>query len=93
MDFTKWLALAKLTITLIPVLIQAIKQLEDAIPGQGKGEQKLAALRVILERAYSVTSQATVSFPELWRVIEPLVAVFVPVVTIDRLTKKGEAVN
>ena len=34
---------------LIPALIQAMKAIEDAIPGSGQGEQKLAAIRSILE--------------------------------------------
>jgi hypothetical protein len=36
---------------LLPVLIEAIKVIESAVPGQGKGEAKLAALRGILELA------------------------------------------
>ena len=34
---------------LIPALIAAIKAIEEAIPGQGQGEVKLAAIRSILE--------------------------------------------
>lgn len=34
---------------LIPALITAIRAIEDAIPGSGQGEQKLAAVRGILE--------------------------------------------
>ena len=34
---------------LIPALIAAIKAIEEAIPGQGQGEAKLAAIRAILE--------------------------------------------
>ena len=38
-----------LVVKLLPVIIEAIKAVEQAVPGQGKGEQKLAALRGILE--------------------------------------------
>ena len=38
-----------LVVKLLPVIIEAIKAIEAAVPGQGKGEQKLAALRGILE--------------------------------------------
>jgi len=38
-----------LVVKLLPVIIEAIKAIEQAVPGQGKGEQKLAALRGILE--------------------------------------------
>ena len=38
-----------LVVKLLPVIIEAIRAIEQAVPGQGKGEQKLAALRGILE--------------------------------------------
>ncbi len=38
-------------LSLIPSLITAIKAIEEAIPGQGQGEAKLAAIRQILEVA------------------------------------------
>ena len=38
-----------LVVKLLPVIIEAIKAIEAAVPGQGNGEQKLAALRGILE--------------------------------------------
>ena len=38
-----------LVVKLLLVIIEAIKAIEQAVPGQGKGEQKLAALRGILE--------------------------------------------
>ena len=38
-----------MVVKLLPVIIEAIKAIEAAVPGQGKGEQKLAALRGILE--------------------------------------------
>lgn len=38
-------------LSLIPALITAIKAIEEAIPGQGQGEAKLAAVRQILEVA------------------------------------------
>jgi len=36
---------------LVPALIAAIRAIEEAIPGQGKGEAKLAAVREIIEQA------------------------------------------
>ena len=55
---------------LIPVIIELIKAIEDAIPGQGKGEAKLAAVRGILE--------ATVEgFSNLWPSLEKIIPVLV----------------
>lgn len=57
-------------LNLIPALIQAIKAIEEAIPGSGKGEEKLSAIRSILE---SVDSSATKLWPQISAVIGVLV--------------------
>ena len=64
----KILAVAKL----LPVLIQIMKSIEEAIPGQSKGEAKLAAVREILESVDSTVSQ-------LWPTVEKVIGVLVKV--------------
>lgn len=44
-----WITIATTILQLLPAIITAIKAIEDAIPGQGRGEDKLAAIRGILE--------------------------------------------
>ena len=39
-------------IALVPAVITVVKAVEEAIPGTGKGEEKLAATREILETVY-----------------------------------------
>lgn len=58
---------------LIPALIELIKAIEEAIPGQGKGEQKLAAVRAIVEQTYEKGVDA---WPSLEKVISVLVGLF-----------------
>jgi hypothetical protein len=58
---------------LLPAIIEAIKAIEEAIPGQGKGEQKLAAIRGIVAASYE---QAAAIMPILERVIGVLVDTF-----------------
>jgi hypothetical protein len=58
---------------LIPALIAAMRAIEEAIPGQGQGEQKLSAIRQILE---SVDSGATKYWPQIQAVIGVLVGLF-----------------
>ena len=58
---------------LIPAIIQAMKAIEEAIPGQGAGEQKLALLRGILETA---DSSIKAMWPALSSVITLLVKTF-----------------
>lgn len=59
-----------LVLKMLPVIIAAIKAIEDAIPGNGKGEQKLAMLRQILELTDSTITN-------LWPTIESVVKVLV----------------
>lgn len=59
-----------LILKLLPAIVAGIKALEDAIPGQGKGEQKLAALREILELVDGTVSS-------VWPQIASVVAILV----------------
>lgn len=58
---------------LLPVIIGVIKSIEEAIPGQSKGEAKLAAAREILEAVDAGVSQL---WPTIEKVIGALVKVF-----------------
>ena len=58
---------------LIPTLITALKAIEEAIPGSGKGEQKLSAIRGILE---AVDGSITSLWPQISSVISVLVTLF-----------------
>ncbi|MBP9714801.1 MAG: hypothetical protein KBD60_14135 [Sterolibacterium sp.] len=58
---------------LIPALIAAMRAIEEAIPGTGKGEEKLSAIRQILE---AVDSSATKYWPQIQAVIGVLVNLF-----------------
>lgn len=58
---------------LIPAIIQVIKAIEDAIPGNGQGEQKLAMVREIL---VSVDASTKEILPSLEKVIGILVKTF-----------------
>lgn len=57
-------------VKLIPALIEVIKAVEAAIPGEGKGEAKLAMVRGILEAADNAVEQ-------IWPSLEKIIAVIV----------------
>lgn len=59
-----------LVLKMLPVIIAAIKAIEEAIPGNGQGEQKLAMLRQVLELADGTITN-------LWPTIESVVKVLV----------------
>lgn len=58
---------------LVPALIAALKAIEEAIPGEGKGEQKLAAVRGIIEVSHE---KATQYLPAIEKVVAVLISVF-----------------
>ena len=60
-------------IKLIPVIIELLKTIEAAIPEQGQGAAKLAAVRQILELTDSSIKEA---WPMVQGVIEVLVKTF-----------------
>jgi hypothetical protein len=57
----------------IPSIIAAIKAIEEAIPSAGAGEQKLAAVRGILE---SLDETIVPVWPKIEGIIKTLVALF-----------------
>jgi hypothetical protein len=73
--------IAKLVVGLLPVVIEAIKMIEAAIPGNGKGEQKLAFVRSTLESTMGVAGHASQEIEKVWQAICPLITLLVPVVT------------
>lgn len=85
---TQFLVNARTALMLLPLLISGLKALEEAIPGAGKGEQKIAILRITLEAAYSVAQDVSGSFDDLWPAIKKIadgtVAVFNAVGTFKK---------
>lgn len=76
-----FLEILKIGVQLIPVVTEAIKAIEAAIPGEGKGEQKLAAVRVMLESAYAAAGGVVGQFEAIWKMVNPLITVLVPILT------------
>ncbi|MBK6594357.1 MAG: hypothetical protein IPG23_17580 [Burkholderiales bacterium] len=58
---------------LIPSIIASLKAIEDAIPGSGMGEQKLSAVRAMLE---VIDGSISKLWPQISGVIGVLVTLF-----------------
>lgn len=84
----KYLEIAKLVLALFPVLISAIKAVEEAIPGQGNGEQKLAMVRGVLENAFKVATDVTVQFEALWPALAGVIGSVVTAFNSSGIFKK-----
>lgn len=68
-----WFSQLNDVLKLLPAIITAIKAIEEAIPGQGKGEEKLAAIRAIMEAA---NGQISLYWPLIQTTIGVLVGLF-----------------
>ncbi len=68
-----WLSTATALLQLLPAIITAMKALEEAIPGKGQGEMKLAAIREILE---STSGQVQMLWPYIEKAISVLTTIF-----------------
>lgn len=68
-----WLTSVTTVLQLLPSIITAIRAIEEAIPGNGQGEAKLAAIREILE---SVSGQVSSLWPFIEKAISVLVGLF-----------------
>lgn len=69
---------------ILPAIISAIKAIEEAIPGTGQGEDKLAALRAILEQADSSIANI---WPTIANVVKILVDLFNKTKTFNTAVK------
>lgn len=70
----KAILIIRVIASLIPVLIESIKAVEEALPGKGKGEQKLAMVRQLIEAAYAVGGNMSLKFDEIWPLLNDLIA-------------------
>lgn len=73
----KVLEILKIVASLIPVIVQAIKAIEEAIPDKGQGAQKLTIIRTMVEQAFGQIEQASVAFQDVWPIVESTVGGFV----------------
>lgn len=62
----------KLAVQLIPIIHEAVTQVEALFPEGGNGKKKLAMVRSTLEKAHAIANTGT-SFAELWPVVDVLI--------------------
>jgi hypothetical protein len=76
----RFLVIARLIVSLMPILIAAIKQAEEVFPESGNGATKLALVRGLLESAYTTATDTEATFDEVWpsikRAVDSIVAAF-----------------
>ncbi|CAI10239.1 hypothetical protein ebA7264 [Aromatoleum aromaticum EbN1] len=67
----------KLILSLLPLILEAVRAIEAALPEGGQGAAKLALLRQTIEAAASTVTGGIGAFEQLWPAIERTVAAVV----------------
>lgn len=71
------LAILKTVLTLLPLLIDAVKAIEAALPQSGLGTQKLSIIRSTLEATFRTANEVSVTFEQVWPALEATVGAVV----------------
>jgi hypothetical protein len=69
----QFLTILKLILTILPLLIDAIKLIEQLIPESGKGSAKLGAVKSVIEPSYRASDE-TIPFESGWPIIEKVIS-------------------
>lgn len=64
----------KIVLTLLPVVIDAIKMIERELPEAGQGQKKLAIVRDMIETAFQSLGTVEVTFQQVWPTIEKTIS-------------------
>lgn len=84
----QYLTLIRLVLTLLPVIIDAVKAIEAAYPASGQGALKLDLVRGVLEGAYNAGSGAVAKFDDLWPALQSTIASIVSFMNASGMFKK-----
>jgi len=85
----QYLVIIKTVLTLLPIIIEAVKAIESAFPESGQGQQKLAAVRAIVQTAYDTATDTVVKFDAIWPAIQSAVSAVVELANAVGLFKKS----
>lgn len=79
----------KQVISLMPQVIELIRQVETFFPMPGVGKDKLEMVRSLLQKTYEISGVASVSFDALWPVLSTLIASMVAIYNKTGVFKGG----
>lgn len=72
-----FIEVAKAIFQLMPVVIEAVKQVEAMFPEGGKGQLKLEMVRSTLEEGYKIVGNTAQDFAALWPALNAIITVAV----------------
>lgn len=84
----QFIEILKLVVSLLPILIDAINTIEQAIPGKGNGQIKLDAIKNIIENTYSASNDISIKLEKLWPTIQNIISGIVTAFNTSSVFKK-----
>ncbi len=84
----QFIEILKLIIAILPILIEAITAVENALPGKGNGEAKLSAIKSIIESVYSSSNDISIKLEKLWPTIQNVISGLVSAFNASGIFKK-----
>lgn len=86
----KFLEIARIVFALLPAIMNAVRDIEGAIPVAGKGADKLRAVLEIVEGIFAVSGQVGATFAECKPAIERAVSAVVGLANRTGLFKTSQ---
>lgn len=73
----QYLTIIKTVLSLLPLILEAVKAIEAALPQGGQGAEKLALIRNTLQAGFEAAGEVAVSFEAVWPALEKTVGAVV----------------
>lgn len=73
----QFIQIARAVLALLPLILEAVKVIEAALPESGRGAEKLALIRAALESAFASASDTAGSFDQIWPALQSTVSAVV----------------
>jgi len=84
----QFLTILKTIISLLPIIIDAVKAIEAAFPQGGQGAAKLEAIRATVAAAHEAATDVSGSFAAIWPAIQSAVGAVVGIANATGVFKK-----
>lgn len=86
-----YFAILKAALSLLPIIIDAIKAIEAAFPEGSNGQHKLEVVKTTVQSAMDVATDVIVPFEQVWPVLQGMIAAIVSAFNaLGVFTKKSE---
>ncbi len=72
-----FVSVLKAIIAILPLVVEAIKAIEAALPIGVQGESKLGVIRAMIEASYAAATDSEVGFDRLWPALERVIGALV----------------